>query len=304
MGAGEPLAASEQTPPPMKSASSVYSSALNGQRHLRKHTRQPTTTGRRLGVPPPRTSSPANASRPTRRTTRRRYISAVRSTKRAAPRATQTFITSCWRTSASAPSARRPLPARDRCELIFLRRRKGIECPNAAQYRARLPSTVASGRQAKASSPISTAATAISTGITVWADGDTAQIRTTTAIVWEQRRAESSVYTISVRSRVGARRSARCARLVDGAGGGRTGPSCYLHRLTRAATMSRDGRPDLGQPTVDLSLILPAADRAYSETAPQTGDRPTRPPDHPPVECAADCSVDGRVSWRRAPHRP
>lgn len=70
--------------------------------------------------------------------------------------------------------------------------------------------------------------------------------------------AESSVYTISVRSRVGARRSARCARLVDGAGGGRTGPSCYLHRLTRAATMSRDGRPDLGQATVDLSLILPA----------------------------------------------
>lgn len=74
------------------------------------------------------------------------------------------------------------------------------------------------------------------------------------------------------------------ARLVDGAGGGRTGPSCYLHRLTRAATMSRDGRPDLGQATVDLSLILPA-DRAYSETAAVAAPdwRPTaRPPARPP----------------------
>lgn len=158
---------------------------------MRRRTKWRRTSERRLGVPPP----PTSPSRPTRADRRAAplvggILAPARSTKRAAPRATQTFITSCWRTSASAPSATRPLPARDRSGLIFLRRRKSIECPNAARSRARSPSTVASGQQAARRSTLGR------WGQSADKDGGSGGLGAAAA--------ESSVYTISVRSRVGA----------------------------------------------------------------------------------------------------
>lgn len=218
----------------------------------------------------------ANASRPTRRTTRRRYISA-RAQHKASSAPCHADIyhqllanVSFSAVRHSATTCARPL-------------RANISAPpekHRMSQRGAISRTLAINCCFRPAS---------GKGGAHWADGDRAQIRTAAAAVWEQRRPRAA-FTPLVFVAEWERGSARCARLVvDRAGGGRTGPSCYLHRLTRAATMSRDGRPDLGQATVDLSLISPA-DRAYSETAPErrpAARRPNAPPTAPSTGASA-----------------